>query len=125
MDSRESQLFEKAPVTKAVMSLVVPTVVSQLVHVLYNITDTFFVGQTGDPNQVAAANLCLPLLIFLTGIANMFGIGGASLISRCLGSGNREKATRTSAFCIWASAAVSMLYGIAVYMLCPVILPAF
>ena len=125
MDNREKELFEKAPVTKAVLSLAVPTVISQLIMVLYNMADTFFVGQTGDPNQVAAANLCMPMIIFLTGIANMFGIGGSSLISRCLGSGNKEKAKKVSAFCVWASAPVSIIYGIAVYVLCPVILPAF
>lgn len=61
MDTRERELFEEIPVTKAVMSLVVPTVISQLIVVLYNMADTFFIGQTGDPNQVAAANLCMPM----------------------------------------------------------------
>ena len=65
------------------------------------------------------------VFFLLTGIANLFGIGGASLISRCLGTGDKEKATHTSVFCVWTSATVSLLYGIAVYMLCPVILPAF
>jgi len=125
LDSRETVLFEKTPVTKAVVSLVVPTVISQLINVLYNMADTFFIGQTGDPNQVAAANLCMPMFFLLTGIANMFGIGGSSLISRCLGAGDKEKATHTSAFCIWTSAVVSLLYGIIIYLLCPVILPAF
>jgi multidrug efflux pump len=112
-------------VTKAVVSLVVPTVISQLITVLYNIADTFFIGQTGDPNQVAAANLCMPMFIFLTGIANLFGIGGSSLISRCLGVGDKEKAKQTSAFCIWTSAAVSLLYGIIIYLLSPAILSVF
>jgi len=125
MYSIETDLFEKTPVTKAVVSLVVPTVISQLINVLYNMADTFFIGQTGDPNQVAAANICMPLFFLLTGIANLFGIGGSSLISRCLGAGDREKATHTSVFCVWTSAAVSLIYGIAVYLLSPVILPAF
>lgn len=125
MDTKEVELFEKTPVTKAVVSLVVPTVISQLITVLYNMADTFFIGQTGDPNQVAAANLCMPMFFFLTGIANLFGIGGSSLISRCLGVGNREKAKHASAFCIWTSVAVSLLYGFCIYLLCPAILPAF
>ena len=64
MDSREKELFEKTPVTKAVVSLVVPTVISQLITVLYNMADTFFIGQAGDPDQVAAANLCMPMFFF-------------------------------------------------------------
>jgi multidrug efflux pump len=125
MPNANSELFEKAPVTKAVLALVVPTVISQLITVLYNMADTFFIGQTGDPNQVAAANLCMPLFIFLTGIANLFGIGGSSLISRSLGAGKKEKAIHSSAFSIWTSIAVAQSYGLAIYLLSPIILPAF
>lgn len=49
-------LFENTPVRKAVVSLVVPTVLSQLITVAYNMADTFFIGQVGDPNQVAAVS---------------------------------------------------------------------
>jgi len=125
MDDKEIELFERTPVTKAVVTLVVPTVISQLITVLYNMADTFFIGQTGDPNQVAAANLCMPTFVLLTGIANLFGIGGSSLISRCLGAGDKEKAKHTAVFCIWTSAIVSLFYGIVVYLSSPVILPAF
>ena len=124
MADTHSELFEKAPVTQAVLRLVVPTVISQLITVLYNMADSFFIGQTGDPNQVAAANLCMPPFLFLTGIANLFGIGGSSLISRCLGAGDKEKAARTSGFSIWAAVALSLIYGAAMYALSPWILPA-
>lgn len=105
-------LFATAPVGKAVLSLAVPTVISQLITVVYNMADTFFIGQMGDPNQVAAATLAMPLFIFLTGVANLFGIGGASLISRSLGAGDREKARRCSAFCIWMAAGAALAYGL-------------
>jgi Na+-driven multidrug efflux pump len=91
MNTDNTELFERAPVKRAVISLVVPTVISQLITVIYNMADTFFIGQVGDPNQVAAASLCMPLFILLTGIANLFGIGGSSLISRCLGTGETVK----------------------------------
>ena len=82
MKLSNKELFENAPVNKAVVSLVVPTIISQLITVVYNMADTFFIGQIGDPNQVAAASLCMPMFLLLTGCANLFGIGGASLISR-------------------------------------------
>ena len=50
-----TELFASVPVPKAILSLAVPTVISQLVFVIYNIADTFFIGQLGDPDQVAAA----------------------------------------------------------------------
>lgn len=64
MNIDNTELFERTPVQKAVVALVVPTVISQLITVIYNMADTFFIGQVGDPNQVAATSLCMPLFIF-------------------------------------------------------------
>ncbi len=116
-------LFATAPVGKAVLSLAVPTVISQLITVVYNMADTFFIGQMGNPNQVAAATLAMPLFIFLTGVANLFGIGGASLISRSLGAGDKEKARRCSAFCIWMAAGAALAYGLGAALLRDTLLP--
>jgi len=124
MNTDNKELFERMPVKKAVISLVIPTVISQLITVVYNLADTFFIGQVGDPNQVAAASLCMPLFILLTGIANLFGIGGSSLISRFLGIGNRENATKTAAFCIWTASVISLLYGVVLMIFRSVALPA-
>ena len=112
MTTDKTELFEKAPVTRAVLSLVVPTVISQIITVIYNMADTFFIGQLGDPDQVAAASLSLPLFLLTTGLANLFGIGGASLVSRSLGVGDGGRARRTSAFCVWTSAAAALVYGL-------------
>ena len=117
-------LFEEAPVLHSVLSLAVPTVISQLITVAYNMADTFFIGQVGDPDQVAAVSVCMPLFIFLTGLANLFGIGGASLLSRSLGAGDQDNAKRTASFSIWTAFTISLAYGIAVYFLQPAILPA-
>src|SRR5699024_7220806 len=70
MSADNSELFVSTPVRKAVISLVIPTVISQLIAVVYNMADTFFIGQIGDPNQVAAVSLCMPMFMFLTGLAN-------------------------------------------------------
>jgi len=124
MKTSNKELFENMPVGKAVISLVVPTIISQLITVVYNMADTFFIGQVGDPNQVAAASLSMPMFILLTGIANLFGIGGASLISRSMGAGDSEKARRTAAFSIWTATAITVIYGIILFVFRPVILPA-
>ena len=97
------------PVHKLVCALAVPTVISMLVTSFYNMADTFFIGQLNDPLQVAAATIAMPCFMFLTAFANLFGMGGSSLISRCLGSGDREKARHTAAFCIWSGIVVSLL----------------
>ena len=124
MKTDKTELFEKTPVTRAVLALVVPTVISQLITVIYNMADAFFIGQIGDANQVAATSLSLPLFLLTTGMANLFGIGGASLISRSLGVGDAERARRASAFSIWSSAAAALLYGLLIYAFRGAILPA-
>ena len=112
-----TQLFEETPVLKAVIALEIPTVISQLITLVYNMADTFFIGQVGDPNQVAAASICLPLFMLLTGMANLFGIGGASLITRSLGRGDPEHARRASAFSLWGAGSVALVYGLYAFTL--------
>ena len=111
------------PVKKAVLLLAVPTVLSQLITVIYNMADTFFIGQLGNSSQIAAATLSMPVYIFLTGIANLFGIGAASLIARSLGVGNINKAKKAATFSIYSAIAVSLIYGLLVFFLRPVLLP--
>lgn len=76
-----------------------------------------------NPNQVAAATLAMPPFILLTAVANLFGIGGSSLFSRCLGTGDKEKAKKSAAFSGWTAAVVALLYGILIFFLRPVIFP--
>jgi Na+-driven multidrug efflux pump len=119
----KTTLFEKTPVFRAILALAVPTVLSQLITVLYNVADTFFIGQLGDENQVAAATLAMPVFMMMTGIANLFGIGGASLVSRSLGSGNRDRAKKTASFSVFTAVGVAIFYAILVLFIRPVLLP--
>lgn len=111
------------PVRKALLKLIIPTVISQIITVIYNMADTFFIGQLNDPNQVAAVTLTLPLFMFLTALSNLFGVGGSAVISRCLGSGNKERAKHCAAFCFWGAAALALCYGILLYSVRGIFLP--
>lgn len=123
MNNNRNALFSDTHVQKAVLTLAVPTVISQLITVIYNMADTFFIGQLGDPLQVAAATIAMPCFMSLTGFANLFGLGGSSLISRCLGINDKEKARHTASFCIWTGAITAVLYGSVILLLEPVIFP--
>jgi len=116
-------LFREAPVRRAVLALAVPTVVSQIITVVYNMADTFFIGQLNDPNQVAAATVAMPAFAALTALSNLFGVGGASKIARCLGQGDHETARRTAAFCVWTALAAALFYGVLLFALRPWVLP--
>ena len=116
-------LFESMPVPRAILSLAIPSVISQIITIIYNMADTFFIGQIGDKNQVAAATLAMPLFMLMTAASNLFGVGGASLISRLLGLGDRKKASRACAFCVWSGVILAFVYGIAILFARPFLLP--
>ena len=102
-------LFEKASVPKAVALMAIPTIVTMLVVVIYNMADTFFIGQTGDAMQVAAVSLATPVFMVFMALGNLFGIGGSSAISRALGEKNEQRARHISAFCCYGSLGVGIL----------------
>ena len=95
-------VFEKDSIPKAVFKLALPTVLSMIVAVFYNMVDTFFVGQTGDANQMAAVSVATPVFLFFMAAGNIFGIGGSSFLSRALGEKHYDKAKNISSFCLYA-----------------------
>lgn len=108
----KNELFAKAPIPKAVATLAIPTVLSMLVTVIYNMADTYFVGQTNDPNQVAAVSLTMPVFLVLMAFGNIFGMGGSSLIARSLGSGQTQKVKNISSFCFYGALVVGIFVAI-------------
>ncbi len=88
-------LLAEAPVTKAIMVMSLPVVLGMMVQVLYNLVDTFFIGKLGDPNQLAAANLAMPVFILMMALGGMIGTGGSSYISRSLGEKRQGQADKT------------------------------
>lgn len=94
-------VFEKLPVRKAVAKMAVPTVIGQLIVLVYSMADTFFVGRTNNPYMVAAASLILPVFIIALPIASVAGVGGGSLVSRLLGNGQAEEAKKVFSFSVF------------------------
>lgn len=109
MTDKKIDIFENYPVYKSVFALAMPTILGMLVNVFYNMVDTFFVGQTGDPNQVAAVSLTMPIYLLLMAFGNIFGIGGASYISRNLGAKQFDKVKKISSFGFYASIIVGFI----------------
>ena len=91
--------------------MAVPTVISQLVNLVYNMVDAFFIGRTGNPIMLAATTITLTLVMMNVALSNLFGIGGGSLVARLMGSGNDGEAVHVSAFSVWGAIAVAALYG--------------
>lgn len=108
----EHELMGKLKVSKAVAKMAVPSVISSLVTVVYNMADTFFVGQTGDPLQVAAVSLTNPIFILMMAFANMFGMGGSAVLSMALGAKDERRAKNASSFVTYASLIVGVVFAL-------------
>lgn len=111
-----TEVFEKYKVPKAVATMALPSMLGMLINIVYNLADTFFVGQTGDSNQVAAVSVSMPLFLFFLAVGNLFGIGGCAFISRSLGEGRRDIVKKISSFCIYTAIIVGILLG-AIFMI--------
>lgn len=108
---KNRELFETMPVAKAVRTMAVPTVIGQLIILIYNMADTFFIGRTNNPYMVAAASLILPVFNITLSIACVAGVGGSALISRLLGEYRDEEAKKVSSFCIYFSIGFALIFS--------------
>ncbi len=111
-DTKKTQLFETVPVPKAVMTLAVPTILSSLVMVLYNLADTYFVGMLNDPVQNAAVTLAAPVLLAFNAVNNLFGVGSSSMMSRAMGRKDYDTVYRSSAFGFYCAVISGILFSL-------------
>lgn len=114
--SDKRELFETMPVGKALLTMAVPTIVSQLITMIYNLADTFFIGMSNDPYKVAAASVVGVLFFMLNALANLFGVGGGSLLSRLLGEKRDEEARRVGVFSFYGSLALAAAYSLVCFL---------
>ena len=113
----QQRLFEQSPIVRAVLALAVPTVISQIILVIYNMADTFFIGLAGSDALITAVTVCMPAFMFLSAISNLFGVGGVSVIARCLGAGDTDRAQRAAAFAFWGCALTTLAYSLGAWLL--------
>lgn len=106
-----TEVFETMRVPKAVRTMAIPTVIGQLIVLIYNIADTYFIGRTGNPHMVAAASLILPIFNISLALASLTGVGGGSLVSRLLGEKELPEARRVFSFCFWLTLLESALFS--------------
>ena len=110
----KQELFENTAIPKAVLTLSIPTVLSSLVMVLYNMADTYFVGMLNDPIQNAAVTFAAPVMLAFNAVNNLFGVGASSMMSRSIGSKDYDTVHRASAFGFWGAVSFGLLLSILV-----------
>ena len=111
---KKRELFEKMPVPKALATLAIPTIISQLITMIYNLADTFFIGMANDPSQTAASSLAFTLVFMMNCLPNLFGVGGGSLISRLMGEKKDEDAGSVASFSFYFTLISAVVYSLIV-----------
>lgn len=106
---KREKIFASYPIPKAVAALALPCVLSNIVNVIYNMADTYFVSLMEDTNATAAVSITMPVFLFFVAFGNIFGVGGSAYISRSLGAGKREKVKQISSFCVFSSIGAGVL----------------
>lgn len=110
----KKELFESMPVPKAIATMAIPTIVSQLINLIYNTVDTIFIGQTGDPAKTAAVTVAFTIFMMTVSFSNLFGIGGGSLIARLIGAKREDDAKKVGAFSFYCAIGVALLYSLGI-----------
>ena len=113
--NNSTEIFEKMPVARAVRTMAVPTVISQLIVLIYNMADTFFIGRTNNPYMVAGASLILPIFNITLSLSGLAGVGGGALISRLLGEKKEEEAAKVFSFSIYLGVITAALFSCGVF----------
>lgn len=105
-------VFNTISVPQAVIKNAIPAMVAMLMVLIYNLADTFFIGQTHNAYQVAAVSLATPVFLMFMAVGTIFGIGGTSAISRAMGEGKTEYAKKVCSFCMWACVIVGIVMSV-------------
>ena len=100
---KREKIFSSYPIPKAVAALELPSVLSSIVNVIYNMADTYFVSLMKNTNATAAVSLTMPVFLFFVAFGNIFGVGGSAYIARSMGEGEKERVKKISSFSIFSS----------------------
>ena len=109
-------LFENEKPAKALAVMAIPTIASQLIILIYNIADTWFIGRTGNPYMIAASSLALTVYLAVCALANVFGTGGGALMSRLTGEGKLDDAKKVCSYSVALSVISAALFCLAVFI---------
>ena len=110
------KIFESWPVPKALFELALPMIFGQLIILIYSLADTFYIGRTNNPLMVAGVSLLLPVFNISISFANLFGIGGGTLISRLMGAGRDDEAKKISSFCFYMTIIAAGLFSLLMFI---------
>ena len=108
----KTELFETMAVPRALTRMAIPTIISQLIALVYNMADTWFIGRTNNPYMVAASSLVLTVFLMAGALGNLFGVGGGSLVVRLLGQKDEDEARRVASLTLAFSCIAALVFSL-------------
>lgn len=111
---QKNNIFETMKMPKLILQMAIPSIIAMLVIVLYNMADTFFIGQTNNSAMLAAVSVATPVFMLLVTLGSLIGIGGSACISQALGRKDYDQVKKISSFCAWIAIIVGTIYAIVV-----------
>lgn len=103
--------------SKALAVMALPTVASQMILLIYNLADTWYIGRTNNPYMIAASSLALTIYLAIVALSNVFGVGGGSLMVRLAGEKNEEGARKVASYSVAAATVSAIVFSLIVLLL--------
>ena len=124
---QKEELLGTAPVGKLLWKLALPTVVAQLINMLYNIVDRIYIGHMPEVGDLAltGVGVCMPLIMLVSAFAALVGSGGAPRASIFMGKKDTESAEKTLGGCFGLQIAVSAILTVVLLIWNKALLLAF
>lgn len=113
----KNELFERMKPSKALAVMALPTVASQMILLIYNLADTWYIGRTNNPYMIAASSLALTIYLAIVALSNVFGVGGGSLMVRLAGEKNEEGARKVASYSVAAATVSAIVFSLIVLLL--------
>ena len=100
-----------APLGRLLFKLAVPTVLAQLINMLYNIVDRIYIGHMPEVGDLAltGVGVCLPIILFVSAFAALISSGGAPRASICMGRGDNDEAEQIMGGCLTLQVVISVI----------------
>ena len=116
-----------APVGKLLLRLALPTVVAQLINMLYNVVDRIYIGHMPEEGDLAltGVGVCMPIIMIGSAFSALISSGGAPRASICLGKGDTDTAERILGGCLALQLVISAILTAALLLFNRPILLAF
>ena len=108
----KEDVFENNRLWTAMFKMTIPTIFSSLFIVIYNLVDVFWIGQIGNPDEMSALVLAIPVFMLMMALGNILGVGGSSYIARLLGKKDFNTIRQTSVFCFYAALALGVITNV-------------